>query len=173
MRQNSIYEPDEDSFLLAKQVRKHAFGKVLDMGSGSGIQAENAKNAKKILCVDIDPVAVKLLKKRGFDALQSDLFENVKGKFDTIIFNPPYLPEDKYDKKPDTTGGHYGNEIIKRFLLQAKKHLNKNGIILLVVSSMTPYFLELFKKYGYNSHKLSEKKLFFEVLFVYLLIMST
>jgi release factor glutamine methyltransferase len=169
MKQNEIYEPDEDSFLLAEQVRKHAFGKVLDMGSGSGIQAENALGAKKILCVDINPVAVKLLKKKGFDALQSDLFENVKGKFDTIIFNPPYLPEDKYDKKPDTTGGPYGNETAERFLLQAKKHLKRKGIILLVVSSITPYFLELFKKYGYKACKISEKKLFFEVLYVYVL----
>ena len=43
-----IYVPREDSFLLAKFVEKYAFGKVLDMGTGSGIQAESALKNKAV-----------------------------------------------------------------------------------------------------------------------------
>ncbi len=162
-----VYEPDEDSFLLEEQVKKYAFGKVLDVGTGSGIQALAAlQKAKSVMAVDIDDSYFNELKKKGIKTLKSDLFKNVKGKFDTIIFNPPYLPEHKYDKQKDTSGG---KEIIEKFLKQAKKHLNKNGIILLIFSTLTGDVINLFKKYGYKYKKLSEKKIFFETLYVYAL----
>ncbi|NTV24001.1 MAG: methyltransferase domain-containing protein, partial [Nanoarchaeota archaeon] len=78
----SIYEPREDSLLLAKYVsllaRKGQI--VLDMGSGSGIQAEAAiQKGAKAVCVDINPHAVEHLKSKFMSSvvLQSDLFENV------------------------------------------------------------------------------------------------
>lgn len=171
-----IYEPEEDSWLLEKYVKKLAKGKVLDMGTGSGIQAEAASlNTSDILAVDINPEAVKHVKEKGIQALQSDLFKNVNGKFDCIIFNPPYLPEDELEdneSKTITTGGKEGHEIIEKFLNEAKKHLNKKGIILLVCSSLTGDVEAHFKKQGYKFNKLEEKKLFFEKLKVYKLALS-
>lgn len=168
-----IYEPREDSFLLQKYVKKYAKGKVLDLGAGSGIQAITAlEKTKNVLAADIDPEAVKLLKKKGINAKVSNLFSNVKGKFDLIIFNPPYLPEDKREPKDSalaTTGGKKGYEIIGRFLKQAKKFLKKEGKILMVFSSLTGDVEEMIKKYDYNFKKLEEKKLFFEKLYTYLL----
>lgn len=168
-----IYEPAEDSFLLQKYVKKYAYGKVLDIGTGSGIQAlTSLEKTKDVVAVDIDPSAVKLLKEKGIKAKVSDLFSNVKGKFDFIIFNPPYLPEDKREPKDSaltTTGGKKGYETIEKFLRQAKKFLNKNGKILLVCSSLTGDVEKLFKKHGYNFKKLEEEKLFFEKLYVYIL----
>ncbi|MBI2659492.1 hypothetical protein HYX05_05335, partial [Candidatus Woesearchaeota archaeon] len=35
----SVYEPREDSTMLERYVREYAKGKVLDVGTGSGIQA--------------------------------------------------------------------------------------------------------------------------------------
>ena len=59
--------------------------------------------------------------------MHSDLFSNIKGKFNTIIFNPPYLPEDEFkDKSLD--GGKKGYEIIEKFL-------NKVSKIRLIVST--------------------------------------
>ena len=88
-----LYEPREDSELLVKYVKKHARGVVLDMGTGSGIQAIGAiEKGAEVLAVDVNKEAVEHCEKKGINALQSDLFENVKGKFDLIIFNPPYLP---------------------------------------------------------------------------------
>src|SRR3989338_1304496 len=90
-----IYEPREDSVLLKKWVKKLVKGKVLDMGTGSGVQALAAlEKTKDVLAADINPECVEYVKKKGVNALQSDLFSNITEKFDWIIFNPPYLPED-------------------------------------------------------------------------------
>ena len=104
----------------------------------------------------------------GFDCIYSDLFSNIKEKFDIIIFNPPYLPEDKNNKedresKLATTGGKKGSEIINRFLQQAKKHLTKDGKIFLLTSSLTKNINWL----DYKKKLIAKKKLFFEELMVW------
>ncbi len=166
-----LYEPDEDSFLLQKYVRKYAKGKVLDMGAGTGILAKTAlEKTSDVLAADINQEAVKNCKKLGIKAVNSDLFSNINGRFDTIIFNPPYLPDDNFKLKDDLNyiGGKKGNEVIERFFSQAKKHLNKNGIILIVFSSLTPDVNKIIKKYKFKPKKLDEEKFFFEKLIVYL-----
>ena len=107
-----VYEPREDSFLLAEFVEKESHGEVLDMGTGSGIQALLAsRTAKAVTGVDIKKKAVKTAeinaKANGVKNVifkQSDLFEHVSGHFDVIIFNPPYLPE---KKGPDEDSVHW------------------------------------------------------------------
>ncbi len=170
-----IYSPREDSFLLEIEVKKYAKDKtVLDMGSGSGIQAKAAlsSGAKSILAADIDAGAIKELKKQKIPAVQSDLFSKIKGKFDLIIFNPPYLPEDKREDKESqlaTAGGRHGDEIILRFIRYAKSHLTKDGIILMVISSLTPQkkILALLKRQKLNHQILSSERFFFETLEVW------
>jgi release factor glutamine methyltransferase len=174
-----VYSPQEDSHLLGKEINKYISNlknkeiKVLDMGSGSGIQAQTCIRAgikkENILSVDVDKDAVKFLKKKGINAVYSDLFSKIKEKFDLILFNPPYLPEHKHDKAKDTSGGKKGYETILRFLKQAKSHLNKKGIILLLFSSLSDpnVILEYALKQGYKSNKLSSESLFFEKLYVY------
>ncbi len=167
-----LYTPAEDSFLLQKQVRKYAKGKVLDLGTGSGIQALTAlEKTKDVLAADINSEAVKNCKKLGIKAVKSDLFSNIQGKFDLIIFNPPYLPDDNLNLKDDLNyiGGKKGSEILDKFFSQAKKHLNKNGKILIVFSSLTLDVNKIIKKYRFKFKKLSEQKFFFEKLFVYLI----
>ncbi len=168
-----IYEPAEDSFLLEKYVKQYSRGKVLDMGTGSCIQAEAAlAKTKYVTAVDINKDAVALAKRKGISAVHSDLFEKVKGKYNLIIFNPPYLPEEDgedAESKLTTTGGKRGNEILERFLKQAKAHLAIEGNILLVVSSQTPDVEKLFSENGYEFRVLEKKNIFFEKLIVYLL----
>ena len=166
-----IYEPREDSFLLEIEVKKYSKGKkVLDVGSGSGILAKAAlySGAKGVLCVDINNECVKYLKKEGFKAIQSDLFSNVRGKFDLIVFNPPYLPEDEREDSESsriTSGGKKGNEIIIRFLKESLNHLEENGIILIVVSNLTGKIN--FKKFGFKMRIIASKKIFMEKLEVW------
>ena len=166
MISSEVYEPAEDSYLIGEIVGRYCRGKkVLDIGTGSGYLSEIAlkNNAKEVTATDINPNAVKLAKSKNISAAQSDLFENIHGKFDLIIFNPPYLPEDKYDKGRDTSAGKYGSEIINEFLKQAKNHLTENGKILLLTSSFTKEI-----KWGNYQKKLIErKKLFFEELYVW------
>ena len=173
-----IYSPEEDSYLLSEVIKKKQNlqgKKILDMGSGSGIQTETAisqgANPKNITLVDINPDSIRLLKKKfpNSQVIQSDLFAKIKDeKFDYIFFNPPYLPQDKDNLEPKdsqraTTGGKHGSEVINRFLTQAKSHLNTEGKILILISNLT-------KKIdwkNYKKEKLMEKKLFFEVLEVW------
>ncbi len=182
-----MYSPSEDSFLLSACLKKYLKNKksknkkagkelkILDMGSGTGIQAETCIKAgfSDVLCADIDKNAVDYLRKKKFKAVKSDLFSKIpkKEKFDLIIFNPPYLPEDKYDKEKDTAGGKKGYETIIRFLGQAKSHLSAKGEILLLFSSLSSpkTIINRAENLGYKSGQLSSKKLFFEELFVYML----
>ncbi len=162
-----MYEPAEDSLFFAEflrdKFRKNI--KYLDMGAGSGVLSETAKecNVNEILAVDIDPECVKFVKKKGFDVIQGDLFSNVNGKFDLISFNAPYLPEDKFDYRRDTTGGKKGDETAVRFLKDCLKFLKKDGKAYLLVSSLTP--LNRIEKFG--AKIVARKKLFFEELLVY------
>jgi len=180
-----VYSPSDDSFLLAREVQKYFESleksekeniKVLDMGSGSGIQALTAINAgaskSNVLCADIDKEAIAELKKQNLSAAESDLYSNIEksNRFNLIIFNAPYLPADKYDKKPDTTAGKKGNEIIIRFLKDSKPYLAEKGIILLLFSSLSKpkSILSQAKKLKYKIKKLSEENVgMMESLFVY------
>jgi release factor glutamine methyltransferase len=178
-----IYQPAEDSYLLEQSVKDYLKNKkikkdikILDMGSGSGIQAQICKNLgfEDILCADINKETVEYLKKQGFESIESDLFSNVNknDKFNLIIFNPPYLPEDSRepeDSRLATTAGKKGYEVILRFLEQSKKYLNKDGTILLLFSSLSKPKIIINKAgdLGYKIRELSNKKLFFEELFVY------
>lgn len=174
---NMIYEPREDSFLLQEQVKRHARGTVLDVGTGSGIQAETAaksKRVKRVVAVDVQKNVIehckKKIKNKKIKFLVSDLFSNVRGRFDTIIFNPPYLPEDVRVKDVTLTGGKKGYETIERFFSGANEFLNENGRILIVFSSLTKKVRvdEIIKNYGFEFSELKQKQIFFEVLYVYL-----
>jgi release factor glutamine methyltransferase len=165
-----VYAPQEDSYLLKEWVEKLAAGKVLDIGTGSGIQAIAAsKKAEKVVAVDIDSEAA--VHAKNVEFRKGNLFEPIKKseQFDLIVFNPPYLPEDGYDKEADTTGGKHGWETIEKFLKQAKVHLNKNGKILLVFSSFTneKKVLEIAREEGYKYKLLDKKHISFEDIFVY------
>jgi len=170
-----IYEPAEDSYLLQEQVKKFSKKgmKVLDVGTGSGIQAQTAKEqGAEVLALDINSECVKHCKNLKINTIQSNLFENVKEKFDLIIFNPPYLPEEPLepeDSRLATTGGKKGNEILEKFLKQVKNYLNKNGKILILFSSLTPDVDKIIKENKLKFKKLSEEKIPFEKLYVYLI----
>ena len=171
-----IYTPKEDSELLKSVIKKYAKGTILDMGTGTGILAKEAtETAKKVLAVDINKKAIEYcknnIKNEKITFKQSDLFENIKEKFDLIIFNPPYLPEDKKAKDISLDGGKKGHELIEKFLKQAKTHLKLNGKILLLYSSSTnkEKIQQIIKENNYDSKIIKTKKLFFEEIYVALI----
>jgi release factor glutamine methyltransferase len=172
-----IYQPAEDSYLfseiLKKQLpillKKNPNLTFLEIGAGSGIQLQTALDSgvkkQNIFACDINSQAVKHCKNLGFNCIKSNLFENIKGKYDMIIFNPPYLPEDKLepkDSKVSTTGGKQGSEILNKFLNRAKNYLTKQGKVFILISSLTKFIN--FK--DAKTKILGTKKLFFEELYV-------
>jgi HemK-related putative methylase len=177
----NVYAPREDSFLLEEFVKELAFGSVLDMGTGSGIQAKAAakkENVKSVLAVDINPQAVKELEKKAIKkikVIQSNLFQNITKKFDTIIFNPPYLPNEEKDPDLALDGGEEGWELIEVFLKQARNHLKEKGIILLLFSNLTnkEKIDKIIKEQTFEKKLLGKKSLaFFEELYVYKLTLK-
>lgn len=179
-----IYEPREDSMLILNEVRKYAHGNVLDMGTGSGILAVNAAHkADMVVGVDLNKKALEYAKEEArkrqlpnIQFIESDLFsyfEKHPWKFDLMIFNPPYLPEDIREPEESrlaTTGGKKGWELLDRFFSQASRYLMPYGRILVLFSSLTGQdkIHEIIENYGFNFQKLSEEGLFAETLFVYI-----
>jgi len=170
-----IYSPAEDSYLMYREVKKRSRDKkVLDMGTGSGILAIAAKRggAKSILAADINKDAVEFVKEKGIDAVESDLFSNIKGKFDLIVFNPPYLPQDLREDKESsliTSGGKKGDELTLEFLKNADKHLVTGGEILLLVSNLTSSrrIEAALRNKNMVKEVIASEKLFYEELFLW------
>jgi len=101
-------------------------GKVLDLGCGYGpIGIYVAKNTTaEVHMVDINNRSLELAKinsirnKVKAKIYKSDIYSNVEGTFDFIITNPPI---------------RVGNAILYNFLFLAKKYLNKDGQLWLVI----------------------------------------
>ena len=181
-----IYQPAEDSYLLQKFVRRFATGRVLDMGTGSGIQALTAievPSVREVIAVDINPKAVEALKKevesqkqklRKIKAIQGDLFEGLDGYFNAVIFNPPYLPQDKGVEDAALYGGKKGWEISERFFKEVSNHLFPEGMVLFLFSTLTNK-QKIEEILGHNLlqwEELGEEKVAFEKLYVYKVIKS-
>lgn len=177
-----MYFPEEDSYLLEKVVKDVVEPGMIvcDMGSGSGIQAFAASDAgaRLVLAVDIDTEALdyimKTIEEKKYPTIRtrhSDLFNEFSDTelFDLIIFNAPYLPDDKQDKDVALDGGKEGHELIAKFLEQAKNYLQENGSILLLFSTKTglPNVMQSISENGFLAEEKAYEGMFFEGLYVY------
>lgn len=190
-----IYAPREDSFLLMNAIKIEDLSnkKCLDLGSGSGIQAKAMFDAgsNEVVSSDINPKVIDSLKmqklekagvcfskcerpnfysypERKWKKVISDLFSNlVDEKFDFIAFNPPYVPTNEI-KWVDLDGGKNGSQTIKRFIEEFPEHLEREGVVLLLISSLNKpdEIKSLLISKGFEVRVISEQKLFFEILYV-------
>ena len=115
----------------------------LEVGCGCGLVSLFAafQGAKKIVSVDINKEAVEntklnleLYKFTNFEAFYSDVFKNVKEKFDTIYFAAPFhgnKPKSKLEY--GVSDSNY--RALRRFIRGAKKHLKKDGQVVLGFSN--------------------------------------
>jgi release factor glutamine methyltransferase len=94
-----VFPPTPMSDLLGHAVLEEVDAKdrVLDMGTGSGINAIlAARSSPEVLGVDINPLTVAAArhnaKRKGVRAefAVSDVFANVSGTFDLMIIAPPF-----------------------------------------------------------------------------------
>ena len=169
-----VYPPSDDSILLIESLDVIPREKVLEVGCGSGVVSIHcAKNGCYVTAVDVNPRAVELARRNsvanGTDirVLESDVYGNVDGVFDTIVFNLPYLPVDEEGLLAKAwSGGPDGLGPLPRLLKGAPDHLIPGGRVVVVVSSLTePRALEEALE-GYEVRTIGEQRLFFERLSV-------
>ena len=118
---------------------------ILDIGTGSGaIAITLAKHLNsKVIATDISEKALEIAQKNAkrnntqITFKQSDILKNVKGKFDIIISNPPYISKDETidplvkNNEPslalyaDNKGLYFYEEILKNI----KPYLKEKSII--------------------------------------------
>ncbi|MEK6889358.1 MAG: HemK2/MTQ2 family protein methyltransferase [Nanoarchaeota archaeon] len=168
-----------DSLLLAKNILKETKDSdyVLDLGTGTGIQGIFAsEKANRVLSADINPQAIKCAKlnikknkkEDKINVIESDLFSNIKERFDLILFNPPFRwfkPRDMLER--GALDENY--QTLHTFFKEVRNHLTNKGRILLVFSDSgdIKYLEQLISKYGFNFNIVDKEKLNGWTYFVY------
>ena len=118
------------SIMISKKYNTKAYG--------ADISSRRVEQSKQISC----------LNNVETNYVVSNLFEKVKGKFEYIIFNPPYVPSkigkklnlgnsfEKSEEKLAWDGGEDGTAIIKRFFNEVKEYMKKSSLILVGVQGI-------------------------------------
>ncbi|SDF17258.1 release factor glutamine methyltransferase [Halorubrum xinjiangense] len=171
-----VYQPAEDSGLLAEAAVAEAHGRVLEVGTGSGWVAERVATERDLDVVgsDLNPHAAREARERGVEAVVADLLSPFRADaFDAVCFNPPYLPTDPDNEWGDwmeraLSGGESGRELIEPFLADVDRVLAPDGVVLLLVSSLTGYdeVLDLIDEAGFAADPVVEESFPFETLTV-------
>jgi release factor glutamine methyltransferase len=176
---SQVYPPAEDTLLLldaARQEVRHN-DRVLEVGTGSGLIArELAPSARVVIATEINPHAARTARDGGVSVVRTDLFACIRGPFDLILFNPPYLPTQPEERLDDwleyaLDGGENGRDTIARFLADAGRVLAPGGRILLLISSLTGVseVTGLARSRGYLAEVVREQPVEDERLYVILL----
>jgi release factor glutamine methyltransferase len=143
---DDVYGASDDSRLLADaSVEAVDEGLVLEVGCGSGYVAERVATGTDATVVgcDLNPHACELTRERGLDAVRADLVAPfADDAFDAVVFNPPYLPTPEDSSWDDwmevaLAGGEDGREVVGPFLDDVGRVLAPDGVVLLLVSSVT------------------------------------
>jgi release factor glutamine methyltransferase len=167
-----VYSPSDDSFLMLDAISSFQFtGKTtLDMGTGSGILGLFAAlQGATVTVADVSEAAANHAAKAAHslgvkvDAVVSNLFANIKGTFEVVLFNPPYLPSTA-TVDATTDGGRNGLEVIQKFLSELGDYLVKDGTAFLLLSSFNNPSSLLHKHPEFSSSVVRKLSLFFEEL---------
>lgn len=167
-----VYPPSDDSILLILSLDVREGERVLEIGCGSGVVSMHcAVNGCEVTAVDVNPYAVDLternLERNGLSAtvLLSDLYSNVSGRYDTIVFNLPYLPTDDEGLLAKAwSGGPDGMGPLPQLLDLAPDHLLDGGRVVVVTSSLMDAVALERTLSRYEVRNIGSLELFFEVL---------
>jgi release factor glutamine methyltransferase len=173
-----LYNPSDDTFLLADSIVNYKGNYALEIGTGSGyLTAILCENYKFVVGTDIDFESVQyskyfLNKFNNKFLICCDICEPIRLMFDIIVCNPPYLPlNSKKNLNDDHAiyGGVTGLETTLKVLKLCKSNLNNDGKIVFIKSSLSNYDkFDLFVKDNLlKIRTLATKRYFFENLEVY------
>ena len=145
--------------------------KVLDMCPGSGCIAISvarrcAKRRVSVTAADISDAAIMLARENAqlngvnVDFVQSDLFTNVRGRFNVIVCNPPYIRSDEiaslqkevreFEPRIALDGGADGLDFYRRIAKSIRSYLARDGVLLLECGEgQTEEILKIFGKCSY------------------------
>lgn len=141
--------PRQDTEILALEVMKVSKDKnILDLCTGSGciiISLKKLGAINKAVGSDISKEALKIAKENAkindvcVTFIESDLFSNIKGKYDIIVSNPPYIPvsdienlsKEVRDHEPHLAldGKEDGLYFYRLIVKAARDYLNKEGYL--------------------------------------------
>lgn len=153
-----VFPPLSDMLGTAVLSEVRVSDRVLDMGTGSGLNAIlAASRAAHVVAVDINPAAVQCARQNAatngvgsrIEFLESDVFARVKGSFDLIVFDPPF----RWFAPRDTLEAAIADEdygALTRFMRDAPSRLRGGGRILLFfgTSGDLGYLLGLIDRSG-------------------------
>lgn len=173
---DDVYEPAEDSFMLAKAAMDIVSGDmdVLEVGTGSGyVSAVIRPWVHQLIATDINPNACRCACKNGIDVIRTDLFSGIKKKFHLVMFNTPYLPtagDEKVGGWIDRAydGGKSGTDVTRRFIRHVREILTDSGSILIVTSSLAGVHdvTRMMEKAGFSVTSVASRHYFFEDIVV-------
>ena len=166
--------PRPETEILVRQAvgALHEGDRVLDLCTGSGavaiaIAAEAAKDKTvSVTATDISADALEVAKenarnnKANVTFIESDLFENVRGRFNLITANPPYVPTAEIDTlqrevkdfepRLALDGGKDGLDFYRRIAEKINRYLVHGGMLIVECGeNQARDILQLFKKCDY------------------------
>lgn len=131
-----VYPPSSDSLLLRDALALPPGGRVLDLCTGSGIQAlRGAATAQQVVAVDINPRAAAMARLNAqlngvgnVEVRVGNLYAPVAGEsFDAIVANPPFVSSPYATGPSYHSGGPTGDRVLRRILAGLRHHLRPGG----------------------------------------------
>jgi release factor glutamine methyltransferase len=169
-----MYTPSDDTFLLADCIRQYNGRRALEIGVGSGLLLNILeKNFAYVAGSDTDLRALQHCNQQKTSAnvllVCCDAGSAFGiGKFDLIVSNPPYLPNDDNNniRDPAVHGGPTGIEITVHFINSAMPLLAGDGKMLIVISSFanSSALDKVVVENKMHKNVLKKKRLFYETL---------
>lgn len=127
------------STTLTQLVPPRRYGRVLDLGTGCGIQALHL-DAEEIVATDLNPRALELARiSLGLSGVVADLREGslyepvARERFDLIVTNPPYvISPPSPDRLVYREGGFAGDGLMRQVVAGAGEHLADDGLLIVL-----------------------------------------
>jgi len=171
------YEPAEDTDLLLAALRQERLAglRACEVGPGSGVVSRAMMDAgARVVAVEINPAAARATRKLGVPVARGDLLSCVRGPFDLVAFNAPYLPSSEEERLPGDIdrafhGGEGGVEVSIRFARDLPRVLAPGGRAYLVVSSRADLdaLAAAIREAGLRHEKVAAARFFFEEIAVW------